>query len=695
MQLRKEEEDLEEMRARNELRSLERSIRNEAKGFMCKEKDGPPALPVMRSPVKGKGREGGSSVGSGKESVGEEEENAPLSRPTVRRMSTAPSQKRQHRANSRITNPPSPPVPSSPILADPTNSTAQPLDLALKASTRLPPPDILVSDEANSTPRAQQPHQFGRSSLPTEAASEWSTYGMQQESKTREPIDEEGLDDDEGERSPVSPVGTYFVTYPPSSSSERSSVSGSFDSSVFAAPQAINSNLSLPISRTPPPPPSSSRIHNTTPPTVRISLLSPTDAPIAVSRPQYYDLSPRSSRRFSDQQQRSVDSTSSRTSPRNTTIFTPTDSPLDSSPTKSSGSPLQSVIDDYLHSSDDGEANEWDDSPQHDDDDEEEDEHEEETRQIKRRMEFLAVDMQHSQVARRKSSAAFAFDIDEARPVSLALPPPRALEDGRQAPSEYKSDNRTYSLDVDQDFRFGEGQTNAQEDQRRPPSMTFPRKMIRQPSLLILLPSINPDIQLSSQAGRTEPSPSRQSNEEKACLGSGGNWKGGSRSQSRSLRRSSRGGRSTCLEDSTDEGTSGEEAGGGEVGRVGRGDEKGEEEEEEGLDWSRRLAHLTGLFPFSMLGLLVVSANVFDSPLWLDRRRDGGGKDWWGGEEEDERRNETHASSSFGFGRFQRIGMNSLGSFEEMSVPALIWSQGIGCAFFGLILGKREELYFL
>ena len=71
-----------------------------------------------------------------------------------------------------------------------------------------------------------------------------------------------------------------------------------------------------------------------------------------------------------------------------------------------------------------------------------------------------------------------------------------------------------------------------------------------------------------------------------------------------------------------------------------------------------------------------------------------------GGGEERRRRRKLTRLFRFGLGLgwgvgLQRIGMDSLGSFEGMSVPALMWSQGIGCAFFGLILGKREELYFM
>lgn len=39
--------------------------------------------------------------------------------------------------------------------------------------------------------------------------------------------------------------------------------------------------------------------------------------------------------------------------------------------------------------------------------------------------------------------------------------------------------------------------------------------------------------------------------------------------------------------------------------------------------------------------------------------------------------------------------MNALAGFEGNAVPALLWSQGIGCLMFGLVLGKREELNFL
>lgn len=40
----------------------------------------------------------------------------------------------------------------------------------------------------------------------------------------------------------------------------------------------------------------------------------------------------------------------------------------------------------------------------------------------------------------------------------------------------------------------------------------------------------------------------------------------------------------------------------------------------------------------------------------------------------------------------QRYGLNNLFEFDGSSIGALLWSQGISGAIFGLVLGKREDL---
>jgi hypothetical protein len=40
----------------------------------------------------------------------------------------------------------------------------------------------------------------------------------------------------------------------------------------------------------------------------------------------------------------------------------------------------------------------------------------------------------------------------------------------------------------------------------------------------------------------------------------------------------------------------------------------------------------------------------------------------------------------------QRFGLNNVFDFDGGSISALLWSQGISAAIFGLVLGKREDL---
>lgn len=243
MQLRKEEEELRELRARAEVRSLERSLRKEAKGFQWDEKDGPPALPA-RSPVKGRlengeGLTGGrkDSVSEGEEEVGDGAATAPLpTRP--RRMSTISSQQSHHSSTDDVP----PPLPSSSTLSTYSNWITQPLNFPSKAATRTRPcpPNILISDDTPLPLRPQQQQSDHLSPSPGIVSSRFTSGQQQQQGRERERQDEEGPDDEEASRSPTSPIGTYFIIYPPSSSS-----SSSVTSSSVAPPSGSGSPLDL------------------------------------------------------------------------------------------------------------------------------------------------------------------------------------------------------------------------------------------------------------------------------------------------------------------------------------------------------------------------------------------------------------------------------------------------------------------
>lgn len=557
MAIRKQEEGLEEIKLKNELRSLERKVRHGMRGWQDRDEGAVPPVPAL--PMSSS-NESGSALGAPVSAKAEEasagraaadpfEEEAGLAVPMggrPRRMSTLSSQSKSYENHHVYVG-----GPSSYTSGYSTSSGSSVPD----ASSPAQPPTLPLNLPGTSLGSLSKVRAARPPSLILPSSDKFTALPTSRIPSPGAPLISPIV-------SPLSHLrNSYLATYTP-----------------------------LPPSDNPPTGPYT--------PTNRVSLLSSTGE--AVSRPEYdrsnYDLP---------------------------------------SPVPSDSSVLSVVIDGYTHSSDG-----------HSSDDASDEDGGRDMARMRKKLGVPRYSKDSGVAGSRKSSVPFAFDPDEWRPTSFALPPLAEEPTPSMFPTPPSNKNKRMSgiaLPRGPDFWEGEVPESAG---------TFPRKMSR----------------VEQAAGAVAAAERPRSSGSK--LG-----------RARSANRRSRGTRGGA-----DGGASGDDRAWSEVGADHEklewtgGDEEqgdGDYDGEEVLGWSRRLAHLTILFPFAMLGLLVVSrsASCFDR---LNKR------------------SLIHLPSPH-FLRLspQRIGISQLGSYAGNSVPALLWTQAVGCAMFGLGLGRRDELRYL
>ena len=483
MAIRKQEEDLEEIKLKNELRALERKVRHGMRGWQDRDEAAVPpvpALPISSSnesghPLSAQGSTQADATPSGAMDDAEEPGLAVPMGGRPRRMSTLTSQSKSYENHHVYVGGPSSYHSGHSVSS---GSSSQ------EASSSAYPPTLPLN-------------------LPG------TSLGTLTKARANRPP------------SLVLPLSDKFTALPKSQLSPNAPI-------VSPLSHLRNSYLATYT----PFPPSASPPLGPYIPTNRVSLLSPTGE--AVSRPEYS---------------------------------------LPTSPSaRSDSSGLSIVIDDYIHSSDE-EDNLRTNS---DSDDASDEDGDRESRRVRKKTASPRYRKDSGAAGSRKSSVPFAFDPEEWRPTSFALPP--LTEEPSSSSSPVLSANKTPLRG--QDFWSGEG----------PSAGTFPRKMSR----------------VEPPAGTGNGTSDRESRIR---------FSGVSRARSGRSSRRSRGARG---------GVAGQES--GEENRawneVERDEEKDgwsdgaeqvenvfevEQEEEEVLGWSRRLAHLTILFPFAMLGLMVVS----------------------------------------------------------------------------------------